>query len=132
MQVPEGFLELESPGGEIRAVTPEDARLWVREHDDADQGSLEFWTKALEHDLVQRRGYKLVEAFAVADAAGRPGKAWRFQVRVDGEAMGYLVAMFVIEGWQSNTIRTCEYLAREATFAAQLEAVRAAIATLKG
>jgi hypothetical protein len=113
-------------------VTAEDARLWVREHSDPDQGSLEFWARAIEHDLVQRRGYKLDETFAIADGSGRQGRAWRFQVRIDGEAMGYLMAMFVIEGWQANTIRTCEFLAPEATFAAQLEAVRASIGTLKG
>ena len=36
MDVPTPFLRLETPRAELKATTPDDARLWVREFEDHD------------------------------------------------------------------------------------------------
>ena len=56
--LPSEFLRLDSQQRELKAMTADDARLWVREFDDPEDGNLAFWTEALRNDLVDRRGYK--------------------------------------------------------------------------
>lgn len=132
MQVPEPFLVLRTPGDEVKATTPEDARLWVREFADPDEGDAAFWTEALAHDL-ERRGYQpLGEAEQVRDAAGRTGFVRSFAVDADGREHGYLVAVFVRDHWWSgHIVRVAEFVAPRAAFDTLAPRVRAALATLQ-
>jgi hypothetical protein len=137
MRLPAEFLQLEHAVG-YQAVTADDARVWVRQFADPDEGSVDFWTGALKEDLLRNRGYQLVDQGTVRDAAGREGRWLQCTATVDGERFGYLSAVFVLPGgWFSshglftdNKVRVCEFTAREELFARHLEAVRAAIATL--
>lgn len=130
MDLPPDFLRLHPPRP-LRAATPQDATLQVREFADAEGGTLDFWYAALRTNLVDARGYEPTQEAAVQDGAGRSGKLLRCMTTYQGERMGYLVAVFVIEGWRSNSIRVVEFTAREAEFAQRVDAVQTAIATLR-
>ena len=133
MALPKDFLQLQRES-DYRAVTADDARLWVRRFADPDAGELEFWARTLQHDLVELRGYELVGNGDTHDADGHAGRWFEFRTNVDGERKGYLIAVFVLPKklpvLSSQHICTVEYTAREAVFAARLDAVRAALATL--
>jgi hypothetical protein len=105
------FLVLESGTDSLKAMTPEDARIWVREFDDPSQGDLGFWTQALRNDLVSNRGYTLLEERKVKDADGEEGVEMHFEVTAGGRAQRYIAALYVFEGLFSNTIRVAEYVA---------------------
>ena len=127
MTVPEPFLRLSTGGGEIKATTPDDARLWVREFDDPEHGDVAFWTKALHHDL-DARGYRALEDQASArDAAGNEGQVRSYVAILDGVEHGYLVAVFVPS---AGTVRVAEFVAPRARFDELAPIVRAALATL--
>jgi hypothetical protein len=131
MDLPEPFLRLDTSGDQLKATTPDDARLWVREFQDDDQGSLEFWVATLRNALTQSRGYALTDQGEVRDAGGLAGRWMELRAQVNGEPWGYLVALFVDEGAWSSTIRVVEFVAREEAFAAQVPAIRTALATLR-
>ena len=131
MQMPAPFLALRAPRGEFKAVTPDDARLWVREFVDEEHGSLAFWVEALRRDLTESRGYELVDESDVRDAAGRAGRRLRCAATIEGERHGYLVAVFVIDGLVAATIRVVEFTARLAAFDAHYGAVVGALPTLR-
>ena len=131
MQVPDGFLRLETPGDEIKATTAAGARLWVREFEDRDCGALMFWAEAVRNDLVDNRGYVYAGDGEVEDAEGHAGKVQRYSTTAAGEPHGYLIAIFVIEGASTNTIRTAEFTAPRATFDAHAAAVEAALRTIE-
>jgi hypothetical protein len=133
MDLPPDFLRLH--GNLLKATTPDDARLWVREFADPDAGPLEFWSKVLERDCVQNRGYELVGASDVHDGAGHAGRQFEFRTAADGERYGYLVSLFVLPGsflpWSHQHVLVAEFTAREAVFTQRLASVRTAIATLE-
>jgi hypothetical protein len=128
---PDGFLRLETGGDELKATTPDGARLWVREFDDRDCGTLAFWAEAVENDLVENRGYVRDRGAEIEDADGHPGRLQRYSATAAGEPHGYLIAIFVIEGVNTNTIRTAEFTAPRATFDAHAAAVEAALRTIE-
>lgn len=132
MDVPPPFLQLESPGDELKATTPDDARLWVREFADPDEGDASFWSDALGHDL-ELRGYQPVgDVEDVRDAEGRVGHLRTYTVDVDGREHGYLVAVFVRSTWLGDHfVRVAEFVAPKARFDELAPAVRAALATLE-
>ena len=131
MDLPAPFLQLDTPGAELKATTPDDARLWVREFEDRDRGGLAFWAATLQNDLAGNRGYQLVAADDVRDAAGRVGRLLHLEASANGERWSYLVAVFVVEGMFSHTIRVAEFVARDTVFATYADAVRAALPTLR-
>ena len=69
----------------------------------------------------------------IADLADTTGEGLEltFEVTVEGASRGYLVAVFVIDGWRSNTIATVEFVATKSVFEKHLQAVRKAISTLE-
>lgn len=135
MNLPTDFLCLEQSASHYKAITPDDGRLWVREFADPAAGTLQFWTTTLQNDCVQNRGYELVGATAVRDGSGHQGQQLEFRTVAEGERYGYLVSLFLLPGsflpWSSQHVLVTEFTAREAVFAARLEAVRAAIGTLQ-
>ncbi len=115
----DGFLVVKRDAAEVKAITPDASKLWVRQFAVPKRGSLEFWSKALKSDLVDHRGYALVEERGVRDAKGNEGVELVFDVTVQGQAQRYLVAVFVPSGpfWQpTGTVRTVEFVAPTATF----------------
>jgi len=131
MNLPPDFLQLQTGGFELKAITPDDGRLWVREFQDRDQGSLRFWASSLKVDLEENRGYSPVEESEIRDDHGREGIQMQFAVTTEGEPHGYLVALFVFEGSSTNTIRIAEFVAPRTVFEQQLEGVEAALVTIQ-
>ena len=105
------FLVLQKSTDSLKAMTPDDARVWVREFGDSSRGDLSFWSQALRNDLVSNRGYTLIEERKVKDADGHDGAEMLFEVTAGGRAQRYIVALYVFEGLFSNTIRVAEYVA---------------------
>ena len=128
MDVPEGFLRLKAREvGDVRAVTADDARIWVREFD-VDQGaSLDFWLQALRSDLEQSRGYRLEpKDQEVVDAEGHKGRRIEGSIAVGGEVRGYMIAVFSLS---ETKLRVAEFSARQELFAKHIDAVRKAVLT---
>jgi len=130
MQVPKDFLVVDKGMGELKAVTPEDAKLWVRTFDDPDGGDLAFWSKTLKNDLTKNRGYLLVGEEPIKDKRGREGVALLVDTTLQGKPTRELLALFVLPGWPDNQIRVVELVADKETFERALPDVKQAIATL--
>lgn len=134
LTLPKEFVELKDPGEGYRAVTSDDARLRVREFREATEGDVAFWGETLRLDLVQQRGYEPVDAGELTNAVG-VGRWYEFAANVDGERVGYFVAVWARPAsWLlgSPKLVVVEFAARDAVFRQRLAAVRAALATLRG
>jgi|SRR5712671_761069 len=131
MQLPADFLQLRGESG-FKSVTADDARVWIREFADPNEGKLEFWTESLDRDLAGQRGYAPVGKGEVKDADGRAGRWLEYSANVRGEKVGYLIAVFVLDKslLRQQHVRVVEFSAREAVYAARVAAVRAALATV--
>ena len=127
MDVPSKFLVLDRRAHEIRAMSPDQARLLVRDLGDAKEGDLTFWSEALKNEFQGNRGYVLVQERKVKDAAGRDGAESLWETTLDGTAQSYLVTVFIVD----DTVRAAELLAPKPIFEKYLEDVRKAIGTLR-
>jgi len=130
MVVPDRFLVVQDEWGSKRALTPEESKLWVREFDDDSKGTLAFWSEALKADLIKSRGYTLVEEATVKDANGRAGMSMVLETTLSGRPVREFLAVFVVPGWFSNTIRVVEYVADKDAFTTEVEGVRTSLGTL--
>jgi hypothetical protein len=134
MDLPPEFLRLHAQeAGDLRAVTADDARIWVRDLEVDDGATLDFWMAALASDLRDARGYELTDDGAIEDGEGRQGKALRASVVVEGERCGWFAAVFLLPGGMlsHDHVRVVEFAARQHAFDAQIDAVRAAVASLR-
>ncbi len=130
MQVPERFIVIERGPGLLKALTPEESRIWVRDFDDDTQASIAFWKDALKADLLKNRGYTLVKESPVQDGAGRQGMALTLEATLGGRPVRELMAVFVIPGFLSNTIRVAEFVTDKEAFDAEVAGVAQALTTL--
>lgn len=132
MNLPEEFLVLDQGMGEFRAVTADEAKVWVREFTpEARDGTLVFWRDALKKDFTDNRGYVVLEENDTKDGRGRKGFELLCESEADGRAHRYLIAVFVLESALGNDIRTVEYTAEKSHFDEHLADVRKAIAELR-
>lgn len=124
------FLTLAGHDGDAdyRAVTGDDARVWVRRFRDPNAADLAFWAKALEHDFVQQRGYDLVDKGDVKNGDGEPGRWFECAANVRGNRVGYLIAVWV----DGDEVLVVEFAAQSDVFAARVESVRKALRTVRG
>ena len=127
MDVPSKFIVIDHGMHEIRAMSPDQARLSVLDLGDNKEGDLTFWSEAMRNDFQGNRGYALVEERKVKDAAGRDGAESVWETTLDGTAQRYLATLFIV----GSRVRVAEYLAPKAIFEKYLEDVRKAIATLR-
>ncbi len=131
MDAPAGFLVIERGPGLLKATTPEDSRLWVREFDDDAKGELSFWIDAVKNDFTKNRGYTLITDAPTQDGAQTAGHELVFEATVGGKPFRELLAVFVRPGLIANTIRVVEFVAPKERFDVEVQGVRAAIATAK-
>ena len=131
MQVPERFLVIESGPGVLRALTPEESKIWVRDFDDDTKGTTTFWKDALKADLLKNRGYTLINESQVVDGGGHSGTMLTLEATLGGRPVRELLAVFVIPGLFSNTIRVAEYVADKEAFDGEVEGVKQGLTTLK-
>ena len=134
MRPPADFVVLKDPGEGFRAITSDDARLRVRDLAEPTPGSTTFWIDTLKQDLVAR-GYELKDEGEAKNADGDAGRWLSFAANVQGEKVGYLVAVWVIEPtlpWRASFLRVAEFAAADAVFQARVAAVKESLATVEG
>ena len=125
----DGFLVVKKDRAELKAITPDASKVWVRQFAAPEHGSLEFWSKALNSDLVDHRGYVLRGQRRVRDKQDNEGVEMAFDVVVQGARHRYMIAIFVPDApfWQpTGIVRTVEFAAPEATFDKYVAGVRQA------
>jgi hypothetical protein len=123
----EGFLIVAGDSSELKAITPDASKLWVREFAGPQRSDLGFWSKALHSDLIDHRGYHLLRETPVRDAKGKEGVELVCDVVVQGQAQRYLVAVYALDApfWRrGSAVRTVEFVAPVATFEKYESAVR--------
>ena len=130
IDAPPGFLEIDAPAGQLKLLTADEAKLWVREFTDSEGGTLEFWADALQNDLIDNRGYTLIEARETSDAVRRPAREWRYEMTVGGRVYGFLVSLCRVDDWGDDSLRISQFVAEKSQFDTHLEEVRKAIASV--
>ena len=93
--VPSSFLVMEKQRFSVKAITPDESKLWVRRFEESAGGDLNFWSEALSNHLLHRRGYKLSSNMPVEDKTGRSGRELQFEVMLGGKPKRYVVTLFV-------------------------------------
>ena len=131
LQVPQRLLVVEHEGNTLKALTPDESKIQVRDFDDDTFGTLAFWKEALTNDLVKSRGYRLVSEAPVVDGAGRAGASFVLETTLGGRVVRELMAVFVVPGTCANTIRVLEFVADKEPFDAEVEGVKASLVTLR-
>jgi hypothetical protein len=131
LEPPARFLVTDRSCDELKAITPEETKLWVRHFDDGDKGGLDFWRDALKSDLKDSRGYVVLGESDAKDGTGAPGHVLTLESTVNGRPMRELLAVFVRPGWLSDSIWVLEYVAPKDVFDKEVEGVKASLSTLR-
>ena len=135
ISLPPEFVALGDQGEGYRAISSDDARVWVREMYDATPGELEFWAGNLERDFVAERGYELLDKGVVENRAHQEGRWLEFSTNVRGKRVDYLLALWVHDPWwwftSGKWIQVVEFAAGHDVYAERVAAVRAALATVR-
>ncbi len=138
LTLPADFVQLRDRGEGWRAITSDDARVRVRDLVDPTEGGVEFWAMTLRNDLVDQRGYEEVGNGEVKNQAGAVGRWFEFVANVQGERVSYLAVIWVVPptlawlGIGKPSLRVVEFAAKDAVFRARIDAVRAALPTVRG
>lgn len=130
MDTPQGFVELDAPSSEFKAVTADDALVWVRRFEDPTAGEPEFWAATLRTELVENRGYTLISerSAAVGDWSGAE---FLCEANTLGEPRRYLILALTALDWGGTEFVVLEYTAAKKIFDTHLENVRKAATTLR-
>lgn len=136
MELPSDFSQLRHSAN-FRATTSDDAVLQVQEVlDPTMKSEPKFWIDALRSDFVGQRGYVETGAGEVTDGEGAVGQWVEFSGGLRGEKVGYLVAVWVrrggLFGLGKARLRVVEFGGREAVYGVRVEAVKKALATVRG
>ncbi|MFO1031262.1 MAG: hypothetical protein U1F60_09295 [Planctomycetota bacterium] len=126
IDLPPGFVHLEDGGSGFRAMTSDDARLWIRRWSESTEATATFWADVLQQELVQR-GYERKAGGEIADRAGRSGRWGEFDANLGGERMRYLIAVWA----EGCMVQVVEFGAVAAVYDKHASAVRTALATLR-
>ena len=127
METPRGFIAAGSGKHELQALTPDDARLWMREFSVHEDGDLEFWTKAITTHFVDNRGYKLLDSSMVSARETKHfGHQLLFESFTDQRPAYYLITYSLFDrGFLKSDykIQVVEFVATPEQFAAYVESV---------
>jgi hypothetical protein len=124
--LPDDFLTIVNEPGDFRAVTADEAKVWVRHFTARKGGSVDFWRDALKRDLVEHRGYLLLEESAGKDRKGRDARRLLFETQAGGRPHRYLLVVSAWPGWFGTEIRVVELVADKTVFDQYREEVEAA------
>lgn len=131
LEPPARFLVTDRSGDELKAITPEESKLWVRRFDDEDKGGLDFWKDALKSDLKDNRGYVLLSEGPATDGTGATGHVMTLETTVNGRPVRELIAVFVRPGMFGDSLWVLEYVAPKDVFDKEVASVQSSLATLK-
>ena len=115
------------PANSRSSVGANGNRLEIRNEQNAEGGTLAFWTEAVQKELVQARGYRLASVRDVVTANGLAGKELSFTVERNLVKYGYLVTLFV----DGARLLVAEAGGEEKALLAELTAIRTALAALR-
>ena len=122
--IPEGYVSVPTGGDEIlSAVAPTGNRMVVKRHTNPPEGTLEFWRDAVRNELVDGRGYEVVESQGAAGAGGTPAWEMLFRVTRQEGAYLYLVTVRVAGG----SVIVAEAGGQEASIRPDLDGLRQAM-----
>jgi len=127
MKIPDGFIMVERDRDQIKAISPDEAKLYLRRFEVTKRADLAFWSEALKNHLVEHRGYVLLEERPVTDPKGHVGRELLFEVVSEGETHHYLIALYVSDGpfWSSKaSVRVVQFAAPLSSFAKHVQVVR--------
>lgn len=133
LRLPGSFVELRDAGEGFRAVTSDDARVWVRRIYEPTSGDVSFWAETLKKDFVDERGYQLVAEGEAAKADGEQGRWIEVTANVGGQRVDYLVAVWVEPATFAggDWLQVVEFAAEREVYARRVEAVKVALSTLR-
>ena len=99
IDTPDGFVTVDEVGVfDTRAVSADGVVIGLRIQDNPKDGTLAFWSTAIENELTERRGYELIETRAVISEAGEPGTLMSFAAKNETRDLSYMLAVFVDGG----------------------------------
>jgi len=130
MRLPAGFVSTDdAPGGEyhVRGISADGVVVALRSEKNRDEADLDFWTKAVTNELVQRRGYRLQESAPHPKGADVPARLLTFSADKQGVTYLYLVNLIV----RPDTILIAEAGGKAEAVKAVLPKVKKAFATVK-
>lgn len=132
IDTPDDFVALDESaqarrGYSMRATSADGVVLAVREIDDPQHGSREFWVEAIRNRLRRAGGYALLEEQTVSIASGDAGHQMRFGRDESGRPYAYWVTVLVRPG----RVTVVEAGGARSVFDAQADDVQRAIATLR-
>jgi len=128
---PKSFLVTWRGAADLKAITPDESKLWVRNFPDVDRGGLSFWVEALKRDFVDNRGYVLISDAAIKDGAGTAGHEVLVESTVGGRPMRELLCVFVYGGLFEDNIRVVEFVADKTAFDRELTSVRTSVSAMR-
>ena len=95
-KLPAGYVKVDAQRDyKLRGVSAEGSVFALRVENNPDNGELAFWDKALQRQLVELRGYELVQRSDVTSDRGRAGVELLLGYERDGVAYTYLTTFFV-------------------------------------
>lgn len=95
LAAPDDFAKLERGDNHaFRATNASGVVIGVRSESNELQGSLDFWSSALDNKL-RKNGYKRTATDAVTTRAGLTGKRFRYEVERNGRTTEYWIGVFV-------------------------------------
>ena len=100
MDLPDNFVAVDDSDlgpYEIRGVSADGMVIAARREDNAENGTLEFWTEAVKRELTGR-GYALAKSDPVESDSGTAGTLMTFTATRGGRPYTYLTAVFVTRG----------------------------------
>ena len=114
-------------GYSMRATSADGVVIAVREIDDPQRGSREFWVEAIRNRLRRAGGYALLEEETVRIASGDAGHQMRFGRDESGRPYAY----WVTGRGRPGRVTVGEAGGARSVFDAQAEDVQRAITTLR-
>lgn len=135
LRVPDGFVQMKQRG-ELLARTGDNGVLRVYDVSDPTEASdAAFWLEALRSDFVGQRGYRETGSGEIVDADGVPGRWLTCSATVGGVPVGHLIAVWTRRsgpfGIFGRHLQVVEFAAQEPVYAARIEAVKKALATVR-
>lgn len=124
---PDGFVEIEQYGFVYKAVSPDGSVIAVRHRDNEQEGDLEFWSEVFEREMVEGKGYRLVEEQQVTSGDGVSGTHLQLEYAHEGDTpFHYGLTVFVTEE-SIVTVETATELERHDDYAGAFEKARGSV-----
>ncbi len=129
MDAPQSYLKLETAVWpyEYQAVSSDDCRLTARKVPNPEKGGLEFWSKAIQNQMIQAKGYTLVSQQQAETQGGWKGQELLFSTNSKGREYYYLLVVFPV----GKHIYLAEAGGERKLLERDLDALRKAVQTLR-